>query len=56
MVNKAVPPEDLEKVTWELAKKIAGNYPLEIRSRKQRVGLLELLTKTISYVCYLARR
>ena len=34
MVNKAVPLEDLERVTWELAKKIAGNYPLEVRLAK----------------------
>ncbi len=37
MVNKAVPPEDLERVTWELAKKIAGNYPLEIRLAKEAI-------------------
>ena len=37
MVNKAVPAEELEKVTWELAKKIAGNYPLEVRLAREAI-------------------
>jgi len=37
MVNKAVPAEELEKVVWELAKKIAGNYPLEVRLTREAI-------------------
>ena len=38
LVNKAVPAEDLEKTTWELAKKIASNYPLEIRIERDAIN------------------
>jgi enoyl-CoA hydratase len=39
LVNRICPPEELEQVTYELAREVAGNAPLSIRGTKRILAL-----------------